>query len=291
LAASGDAPHVDVYDVSADYLRAMKIPLIRGRLIEERDKRGVAPVALVSESCARRQFAGQDPIGQQIQTDGDDEHEPWATIVGVVGDVHQYGLDKKPDAAVYLAFAQMKNPQDWASLVVRSTPPSDQIEAAVRREMRNVDPSVPIFHLQPMDAYIAKSLAQRTFTMWLVGVFGVLALMLATVGIYSVVSYAVSIRTREVGIRMALGAESHRVMAMILRQVGLTVICGVGLGLVIALLLNRLIVSLLFEVQPTDMATFAAVAGLITIVALAASYVPVQRAVQLDPMKALRQLD
>ena len=121
LPANGDAPHIDEYYVSPEYFAAMKIPLLRGRLIDEHDKRGLAPVALVSESCARIQFPQQDPIGQHIQMDDHDEREPWATIVGVVGDVHQYRLDRSPDAAVYLAFVQAKEPQGWASLVVRST--------------------------------------------------------------------------------------------------------------------------------------------------------------------------
>jgi putative ABC transport system permease protein len=274
--------------VSPEYFLAMKIPLLRGRFIEEQDNRGLAPVALVSESCARKQFADQDPIGRHIQMDDRDDRAPWATIVGIVGDVHQYGLDKAPDAAVYLAFLQAKEPQGWASLVVRSTLPAERIEAEVRKAMRAVDPATPIFHLQVMDAYIAKSLAQRTFTLSLIGVFGSLALILATVGIYGVVSYSVSMRTREVGIRMALGAASQDVVFMILRQVSGNVFLGLTVGLSASLSFTWMLSSLLFEVQSTDLPTTASVTILICLVALAAGYIPALRAAKLEPVSAMQ---
>jgi len=288
LPSTGSAPRLDEYYVSPDYFRAMKIPLLRGRLIEEQDKRGVAPVAVVSESCARIQFPQQDAIGQHIQMDDRDDSAPWATIVGIVGDVHQYGLDKPADAAVYLAFSQAKRPQPWASLVVRSNLPPERIEAEVRKGMAAVDSAVPIFHLQVMDAYIAKSLVQRTFTLSLISVFGVLALILATVGIYGVVSYTVSIRTREVGIRMALGAERSQIILMIMRQVLATALVGLGTGLAISLCFTQTLSPVLFEVKPTDFATIASVAILICVVASAASYLPAHHASLLEPMKALR---
>jgi putative ABC transport system permease protein len=288
LAATGAASRIDTYFVSPEYFLAMKIPLLRGRFIEEQDNRGLAPVALVSESCARKQFADQDPIGRHIQMDDRDDRAPWATIVGIVGDVHQYGLDKAPDAAVYLAFLQAKEPQGWASLVVRSTLPAERIEAEVRKAMRAVDPATPIFHLQVMDAYIAKSLAQRTFTLSLIGVFGSLALILATVGIYGVVSYSVSMRTREVGIRMALGAASQDVVFMILRQVSGNVFLGLTVGLSASLSFTWMLSSLLFEVQSTDLPTTASVTILICLVALAAGYIPALRAAKLEPVSAMQ---
>jgi putative ABC transport system permease protein len=288
LAANSDAAHIDTYFVSPGYLRAMKISLLRGRLIEERDRRGLAPVALVSESCARLRFNGQDPIGQHVQLFARDDKQPWATVVGVVGDVHQYGLDKAPDAAAYFVFAQAADPQGYARLVVRSSVSAERIEPGVRAAMHAVDPTLPIFHLQPMDAYIAKSLAQRTFALALIVVFGVLALVLATVGIYGVVSYTVGLRTREVGIRMALGAKPGDVNLLILRQVFITAVTGLVLGLAISLWFGRMVASLLFEVKPTDSMTICAVAALIWGVALAAAYIPARRAAQLAPLTALR---
>lgn len=287
LAANSDAAHIDTYFVSPGYLRAMKISLLRGRLIDERDKRGLAPVALVSESCARLRFSG-DAIGQHVQLHERDDKQPWATIVGVVGDIHQYGLDKAPDAAAYFAFAQAAEPQGYASLVVRSDVSVERIEAAVEAEMRAVDPTLPIFHLQPMGAYIAKSMVQRTFALMLIGVFGTLAVILATVGVYGVVSYTAGLRTREVGIRMAVGAEPRDVRWLILRQVAATAVVGLAVGLVIALGFGRMVASLLFEVKANDGVTLCGVAVLIGGVAMAAGYVPARRAARLEPIRALR---
>ena len=157
--------------------------------------------------------------------------------------------------------------------------------------MRAVDPLPPIFHLQVMDAYIAKSLAQRTFTLSLIGVFGTLALILATVGVYGVVSYTVSLRTRELGIRMALGAESRDVILMILRQVGVTALWGAAAGLGISLILTQMIGALLFNVKPTDPITIGGVLALLLGATQAASYVPARRAARLDPMHAIRLSD
>jgi ABC-type lipoprotein release transport system permease subunit len=217
-----------------------------------------------------------------------DDKQPWATIVGVVGDVHQYGLDKSPDAAAYFAFAQAAEPQGYASLVVRSSVRVEKIEPAVRAAMQAVDPTLPIFHLQPMNAYIAKSMAQRTFAFALIGIFGGLALLLATVGIYGVVAYTVSLRTREVGIRMAVGAKPSDVSLLILRQVWGTTMAGLAVGLAISLWFGQMMASLLFEVKPTDGVTICAVAGLIGATALVAGYIPAQRAARFEPIKALR---
>jgi len=259
-ASGGEAPHLDTYYVSAEYFAAMKIPLLRGRLIDERDRRRLAPVAVVSESCARTQFKGEDPIGQHVQVDARDEQAPWATIVGIVGDVHQYGLETAPDAAVYLAFVQAEEPQGFGRLIVRCAVDPERMRAAVTGAMRSVDPTQVIFHVQPMDAYIAKSVAQRTFVLALIGTFGGLALLLAMVGIYGVISYSVVMRTREVGIRMALGADAGDVILMILRQVFGTALAGLGIGLCGSLLCSGALSSLLFGVKPTDAATISGVA-------------------------------
>jgi putative ABC transport system permease protein len=288
LPSVADVPHLDTYFVSPQYFETMRIPLLRGRLIGEQDRHGIAPAAVISETTARTQFAGEEPIGKHVQADSRDDGEQWATIVGVAGDVHQYGLDRPPDAAVYLAFAQATWPQPWARLVVRSTLQPERLESAVRAAMRSVDPLQPVFHLQPMDAYTAKSLAERTFTLELISVFGGLSLILAMVGIYGVVSCTVAMRTREVGVRMAIGAESSDVILMIMREVLATAAIGLAIGLGVSLLCARMLSNLLFGVKPTDVATIVTVATLILVVALAASYLPARRAARLDPLTALR---
>jgi putative ABC transport system permease protein len=283
-----EAPRVEAYYVSADFFRTMKIPLVRGRLIDGRDRRGLLPVAVISESCARTQFKGEDPLGRHIQLEKADEHAPWATIVGVVGDVHQYGLDLPADSATYTALVQAVDPQGYGSLIVRCKRNPERMETAVTNAMRSVDPTQVIFHVQPMDAYIAKSLAQRTFILWPIGVLGGLALLLAAVGIYGVISHSVAMRVREVGIRIALGAEPGDVIGMILRQISGAALAGLAIGLSVWLLCCRLVSSMLFEVKATDFATVGSVGGLICAVALIATYFPARKAARLNPMKALR---
>jgi len=286
LANESDAPMADTYSVSPDYFRVMRIALKRGRLFTEQDVPGTPPVALISESCARAQFPGQDPIGRHIQLGGRHDDKPWLTIVGVVGDIRQYALDRPSNMEAYIAQAQ--DLTFGYRLVARTGIDPRRLERAVRDAFLRVDKTQPVFHVQPMVTYVAASLAERTFTLALLGLFGGLALALAAVGIYGVVSYAVTLRTREVGIRMALGAERRDVLAMVLRQ-GLGLIgLGLAAGFAASLALTRFLASLLFEVRPTDIATSAAVALVLAAVALAASYLPAWRASKVDPMIALR---
>jgi len=286
LANESDAPMADTYSVSPDYFRVMRIALKRGRLFTEQDVPGTPPVALISESCARAQFPGQDPIGRHIQLGGRHDDKPWLTIVGVVGDIRQYALDRPSNMEAYIAQAQ--DLTFGYRLVARTGIDPRRLERAVRDAFLRVDKTQPVFHVQPMVTYVAASLAERTFTLALLGLFGGLALALEAVGIYGVVSYAVTLRTREVGIRMALGAERRDVLAMVLRQ-GLGLIgLGLAAGFAASLALTRFLASLLFEVRPTDIATSAAVALVLAAVALAASYLPAWRASKVDPMIALR---
>lgn len=209
-------------------------------------------------------------------------------IVGVVGDVRQYGMDRKPDAAVYILFAQAEEVQEWASLVVRSKIGPERIEPAVGATMKAVDALQPLFHVQTMEAYVAKWLAQRTFTLALIGLFGVLALGLAAVGTYGVISYSVGMRKREMGIRIALGAGSGDVVGMILRQALGIALAGLALGVAGSLACTHILANLLFGVQPMDLATTIGAATLLIVVALAAGYVPARRATNVDPTTALR---
>jgi putative ABC transport system permease protein len=289
LAKATDAPNLDAYLVSATYLDVMRIPVTRGRGFTAQDGPAAEPVAIVSESAARILFRGEDPIGEHVQLGRWSEpNQAWAVVVGVVGDVHQYGLEQKPDAAVYLPFAQVPLAQGWASLVVRSIVPPERIESAVRATMIAVDPLQPIFHLQPMGTYIALSVAQRTFTLVLIAAFGVLALALATSGVYGVVSYVVEQRTREVGLRLALGATPVGVSWMIVRQILLIAVVGITVGLAISTACTRALSTLLFGVSPLDGGAIVGVLVILVIALLTASAVPVLRAARIAPANALR---
>ncbi len=286
LANESDAPSADAYSVSPDYFRVMKIALKRGRVFTGQDSPGAPQVALISESCARSQFPGRDPIGQHIQLGGRHEDKPWLTIVGVVADVRQYGLDRPSNMEAYIAQAQ--DLSFGYRLVARTAIDPRRLERAVRDAFLSVDKTQPVFHVQPMETYVAVSLAERTFTLALLGLFGGLALVLAAVGIYGVVSYTVTLRTREVGIRMALGAERRDVLAMVLWQGMKLIGAGLAAGFAASLVLTRFLASLLFEVRPTDLATSGAVALVLAAVALVAGYLPAWRASRVDPMVALR---
>jgi putative ABC transport system permease protein len=286
LANESDAPSPDAYSVSPAYFQVMKIPLKRGRPFTGEDGPTSPHVALISESCARSQFPGEDPVGKHIQLGGRHEDKPWLTIVGVVGDVRQYALDRPPVMEAYIAQAQ--DLSFGYNLVARTTGDPRQMEQAVRAAFLEVDKTQPIFFVKPMEDYVAASLADRTFTLALLALFGVMALALAAIGIYGVISYVVNQRTREVGIRIALGAERRDVLTMVLRQ-GLTLVgLGLGVGFAASLVLTRLLASLLFEVRPTDLGTSLAVALVLATVALIASYLPARRAASVDPMIALR---
>ena len=279
-------PSADTYSVSPGYFGVMRIPLKRGRLFTDRDGPMAPKVALISEACARQQFPHRDPIGKQIQLGGRDEQKPWITIVGVVGDVRQYGLDMPPNIAAYIVQAQ--DLSFGYSLVVRTSTDPRAMERAVRAAFLAVDPTQPVFAVQPLESYLASSLAERRFTLTLLAMFGALALALAAVGVYGVISYAVTMRTRELGIRMALGAERREVLSMVLGQGATLAALGLAAGFLSSLALVRLLSNLLFEVRTTDLGALSAAALLLAIIALGASYLPARRAAGVDPIAALR---
>ncbi|SPE38296.1 conserved membrane hypothetical protein [Candidatus Sulfopaludibacter sp. SbA6] len=281
-----DVPSADTYSVSPDYFRVMKIPLRRGHLFTEADGPNTPTVAVVSETCEREQFPGGSAIGKQIQLGGRDDQKPWATIVGVVGDVHQYGPEIKPNIAAYIV--QSQDVSFGYSLVARTEIDPRLMERTVRAALLAVDPTQPVFRVQPMESYLSSWMAQRSFTLALIALFGALALALAAVGIYGVIAYAVTLRTREVGIRMALGAERRDVLVMVLRTGAALTGTGLAAGFLASLALTRLLASLLFEVRATDLATSVVVAVVLSAVALLASYLPARRAASVDPTIALR---
>jgi putative ABC transport system permease protein len=284
--ADSETPSADVFWASPDYFHVLNIPLKRGRFFTDQDGVSGPPAALVSEWLVRSRFPGSAAIGQRIQLGPQQEHGPWFTIVGIVGDVRNYALDREPDAAIYIP--QAVEPDHYTRLVARTAGDPMNFERAVRAAIREIDPLQPVFHVQPMDDYVAAFLADRSFTLTLIGLFGSIALLLAAVGIYGVISYTVGLRTREMGIRMALGAQRLAVVRMILRDVLVLLASGLAVGFFCALALTRFLTHMLFDVQRTDLATSLSVALILTCVALFAAFVPARRAAAVDPSRALR---
>ncbi|HLY62315.1 MAG TPA: ABC transporter permease [Terriglobia bacterium] len=272
---------------SAAYFRALGIPLIRGRFFDEHDTAGAPQAAVVSESMARATWPNQNPLGHTIEFGNMDGDMRLLTVVGVVPDVHQRSLEKPAEPTVYVNYQQrLRGGRDFTVVMRVATPPAVLVSDA-RQIVRELAPDVaPRF--QTFQDVFSASLDSRRFNLLLVGVFAVSALVLAAVGIFGVMAYWVSQRTREIGVRMALGAGKAEVVWLVLRQSVTTVVAGIAAGVFGAFALTRAVKSLLFGVTPTDPITFAGVALLLTIVAILASYVPARRATKVDPMVALR---
>jgi putative ABC transport system permease protein len=263
----------------------MRIPVVRGRSFDERDDADSPMVAVINETLARKAFAGEDPVGKRL-TVWRDEKFP-REIVGVVGEAKPEGLDSDPMFQIYVPERQ---DAAWGglSLVVRTQGDPAALTQAVRGEVRALDPAQPVYDVKTMAQVLSDSTAYRRVTMFLMAGFAAVALLLAAVGIYGVVSYAVAQRTREIGIRVALGAQRKDVLRLVLRQGGALVAAGVAAGVVAALAATRALSSLLYGVSATDASVFALVPALLVAVALAACLVPARRATKVDPMVALR---
>jgi predicted permease len=286
-AASGqEAIQADQRIASVGYFETMKIPLISGRFFSEQDRKDALKVAIIDENMARTYWPGADAVGKRLKQGGTSSDSPWLTVVGVVASVKQYALDINSRVALYMPHEQALTSTMFVT--VRTTNDPRSIAANVTEEARAMDPNVPVFDIKTMEQRLSESLARRRFAMLALGLFAVVAMLLAVVGIYGVMSYAVAQRTREIGIRMALGAQSRDVLRMVVGQGMLLAAIGVGIGLLAAIGLTRLMASLLFGVSATDPMTFAAIALLLASVALGACFVPARRALKVDPMIALR---
>jgi predicted permease len=288
-----DQPEVDVRLISPGYLSAMHIPVIRGRDLADVDAAGRPGVALISESLARRFWPNEDPIGKHLTLtfSADVTRE----VVGVIGNVKLDSLDEtRPVDAIYTAIAQMTAPKGstWRSfgltLVARATSEPHRVISAVTDAVHQVGPDVPVLEVLSMDEVIAKSVSPQRFNVWLLSSFAGLALLLAAVGIYGVLSYTVRRRVREIGIRMALGATGSDVLKLVVSDGMKPILVGVAIGLAAALALSRLISSLIFGVRPTDPLTFSAVAVLLVAVGIVANIVPAYRATRIEPVRTLR---
>jgi putative ABC transport system permease protein len=283
----GEEITVDLYVASPGYLQAMEIPLIKGRLITEQDTTDSAGVALINSRMASQLWPNDDPLGKRIKLPGNEKNPgPWRTIVGVVKDVSQYTLDKKAPMQIYLPLTQQ--PTGFSTLVVKTDGEPAAMTSAVRREIVAVDKDQAVFNVTTLDQLIGDSVLLRKFFMLLLLAFAGLALMLAAVGIYGVMSYVASQRTHEIGIRMALGAEAADVLKLIIGNGMALALIGVVVGLAGSFAMTRLLADVLFGVTATDTVTFATVSAVLIGVALLACYIPARRATKVDPLVALR---
>jgi putative ABC transport system permease protein len=287
----GNNPKGDWQVVSPGYFEAMGMELVKGRFFDKGDRSGAREVAMINETMARMYWPDEDPIGQRFQM-GTRGGRPWITIIGVVGDVVHNGLTVAVNEKFYRPHAQFHHSTNFSprsmTFVIQTSSEPMGLVSSVRREIRAMDSNLPIAEIRTLDNVLENAISEPRFTTFLLGVFAAVALLLAAIGIYGVMSYSVSQRTHEIGIRMALGAGRGRVLGMVLKRgVGLTVL-GSAVGVGMALWLTRWMTSLLFGVGARDLETFLAVPSVLFLVALFASYVPSRRATQVHPVKALR---
>ena len=272
--------------VGGHYFQAMEIPLLRGRLFNEHDTLDAPRVIIVDQYMADQLWPGQDPIGKRVRSGGLNSTSPWLTVVGVVGRIKQYALDVDSRIAFY--FPQTQTIQRGMNVVIRSGADPASLTSAVIGEIRALDPDLPLYDVRTMDQRVDASLATRRFSMTLLGVFAAVALVLATVGVYGVMAYLVNQGTREIGIRIALGATQRGIIGLVVRRGMTLALTGVAIGLLGALAVTRLLSSFLFGVRATDPITFVAIAVLLTMVAMLATFIPARRAARIDPMVSLR---
>jgi putative ABC transport system permease protein len=283
----GQRPSADIARVTPGYFAAMGIRVLEGRVFEERDREGAPMVCVVDDSFARTHWPGESPLGKRVKFGGlDDKDEAWMEVVGRVAHVKNYGVDEESRVELYLPFYQSS--ASGFAFVVRTSAGTGAAAAAMRQSLRAADPALPLYGLRTMEDFVAERSAGRRLAAQLIAVFAALALALAAVGIYGVMSYAVAQRTQEIGIRMALGAEREHVLRMVLRSGTVLALSGIAIGLAAAFALARLIAALLFQTSAADPPTFSLVPILLFAVAIVASYLPARRAARVDPMAALR---
>ncbi|HKV28922.1 MAG TPA: ABC transporter permease [Candidatus Acidoferrales bacterium] len=282
----GESITADYVSASPDYFRVMRIPLLRGRSFSKQDSPSAPRVALISEAFAQRYFSNQDPLARRLNFGFPPDANVSREIVGIVGDVRDVSLSQKPAPMMYVPFAQA--PFWGCDVVVRSSLSSSSIAAAIRQSTHAIDKELPLTNIDSFPGALGESVSQERFRTFLLGSFSAIALILAAVGIFGVISYSVSQRTHEIGVRMALGAQQHDVLRLILGQGTKLALFGLGGGIIAAFLFTRLMTSLLYGVSATDPATFGAVVIILLGVALLACYIPARRAIKVDPMAALR---
>jgi len=283
----GPIDNVDYYNVvSPDFFKTLGIRLMEGRVFDERDVEASPNVVIVNQTMARTFWGKESPLGRRIQPG---ETGPWCTIIGVVEDVKNAGVDKPTGTEIFLPYTQKDGSgMSSTSVFLRAQGDPRALANAVRSEVRSIDPTIPVADVHTMDEILAAAQSRPKFLTLLLMLFSGVALIIATVGIYGVISYSVARRSKEFGLRMALGAQQTDVLGLVMKQGAVLTAIGVVVGVAAALALTRLMASLLFGVQPSDALTYLFVPALLAVVALLASYIPARRATQVDPMKALR---
>jgi putative ABC transport system permease protein len=282
----GNLPEVDFRRASTDYFETMGIPLLEGRAFTDQEVASGTQTAIVNEAFAQRFFPGEEVLGKRVKLGPNPDQLPWITIVGVVGNVRHLAIETEPRPEIYRHY--MTFPLSSPAIVVRSSSDPKKLIAGIRAQVQTIDAELSIANIHTMDELMARSVAGRRFSMTLLAIFACVAILLAAVGLYGVMSYSVVQRTHELGVRMALGASRRDVVTLVVGQAARLAVAGIAIGLIAAIALTRLMGNMLYEISATDPATFAAVALLIGTVALLASYVPARRATRVDPMVALR---
>jgi putative ABC transport system permease protein len=281
----GQAAEAGIRMVTTSYFSTMRIPVREGRAFTEADRFGGLPVIMVNETLARQVWPGDTPVGRRLVIDYKRARYAYE-VVGVAGDTRAYGLRSRPEPEIFIPHAQ--NPYLAMNVVLRTTSTPVDLARAVEREAQALDPAQPVHSVVTMSRLLESSLAPDQFSMTLVSALALIALLLAAVGLYGMTSYLVGLRTREFGVRMALGAAPHAVLGMVLRQMCRLAAAGVVLGLAAALALTRLVAGLLYGVRTADPATFAAVTLILAVATLGAAWIPARRVLRIDPLAALR---
>jgi putative ABC transport system permease protein len=282
---AAELPEVQFRRAMHNYFETMGIPLRRGRTFNANDSPAAPPVAVINDTMARKLFPDQDPIGQHVRT-GPNPSGPWTTIIGVIGDVRHGGLEEVPQPELYISYLQ--GPPVGPFIVMRTSGDPALLAETVRAEARRIDKNLPIYEMRTMSTLRSQAVSTRRFVLLIVGAFGALALGLAAIGVYGVMSLIVSERTREVGVRLALGAEPSQLLRMIVGQAAKLAGIGVVIGVVVALPLAPLLDSQLYGIQSFDPMTFVSVPIALLVIAALAAIVPARKAMRIDPLAALR---
>ena len=282
----GETTSTIVETISPNYFRLMSIGLRDGRELNDSDGDSTQPVAVISQNLAKRYFPGQNPMEMKIKVGKKDSDSPWMTIVGIVDDVHYSWIDKQELPTLYRTYRQA--PPYYTSLILRTQGDPKTCIPAVRAAIAAVDPDLPLFDVMPFDKLISNSIVGIAYVAALMGIMGLIALVLASVGIYGVMSYSVGERTHEIGVRMAMGATSKDIQRLILRNGMFLTVVGMAIGLPLALGIAYALSSLLFGVKAADPFAFVGLPLLLAVVATVACYLPARRAVRMDPLTALR---